>query len=58
MFIWGIIAKLMIQAGKIIPGIILLMVSAFIALAMIWGYLVESQRKKPASTQLNERRLN
>src|SRR5262245_43288982 len=53
--LWGIIAKLMIQDGKIIPGVILLMVIAFIALAMFWAYMVGTQRKKPASTQLNER---
>jgi hypothetical protein len=57
LLLWGIIAKLMIQDGLIMPGVILLMVIALIASAIIWAYTyaVESQRKKPASTQLNER---
>ena len=53
--LWGIIAKLMIQDGLIIPGVILLMVIALFASAIIWAYLVESRRKKPSPTQLNER---
>jgi len=45
------------SGAEILPRVrIRLLISmTFITLAVLWGFLVESQRKKPVSTQLNER---
>jgi hypothetical protein len=53
LMLWGIIYKLMIEKGKVFPGVVILMVVAAIGLIALLGYL-ESQKKKPVSARSNQ----
>jgi len=53
LMLWAIIAKLMIEKGKIFEGGIVLMILAGGALASLLAYL-DSERKKSASTRSNQ----
>jgi uncharacterized membrane protein len=52
LMLWAIIAKVMIEKGRIFQGIIVLMILAAAALALFLAYL-DSERKKPASSRSN-----
>jgi len=53
LMLWGIIAKVMIEKGRIFQGIVVLMILAAAALALFLAYL-DSERKKSASARSNQ----
>jgi uncharacterized membrane protein len=53
LMLWAIIAKVMIEKGRIFQGIIVLMILAAAALALFLAYL-DSERKKSASARSNQ----
>jgi hypothetical protein len=53
LMLWAIIAKVMIEKGRIFQGIIVLMVLAAAALALFLAYL-DSERKKSTSAGSNQ----
>jgi zinc-ribbon domain len=53
LMLWAIIAKVMIEKGKIFQGSVVLMVLAAAALAIFLAYL-DSERKKLASARSNQ----
>jgi hypothetical protein len=53
LLLWAIIAKVMIEKGRIFQGIIVLMILAAAALALFLAYL-DSERRKSASAQSNQ----
>jgi uncharacterized Zn finger protein (UPF0148 family) len=53
LMLWGIIAKMMIEKGRIFQGIVVLMILAAAALASLLAYL-DSERKKSASARSNQ----
>jgi zinc ribbon protein len=53
LMLWAIIAKMMIEKGKIIEGGIVLLILTGAVLAVFLGYL-DSERKKSASIQSNQ----
>jgi uncharacterized membrane protein len=53
LMLWAIIAKVMIEKGRIFQGIIVLMILAAAALALFLAYL-DSERRKSASAQSNQ----
>jgi hypothetical protein len=53
LMLWGIIAKVMIEKGRIFQGIVVLMILAAAALATFLAYL-DSERKKSASARSNQ----
>jgi uncharacterized membrane protein len=53
LMLWAIIAKVMIEKGKIFQGIVVLMILAVAALASLPAYL-DSERKKSASARSNQ----
>jgi hypothetical protein len=53
LMLWAIIAKVMIEKGRIFQGIIVLMILAGAALALFLAYL-DSERKKLASARSNQ----
>ena len=53
LMLWAIIAKVMIEKGRIFQGSVVLMILAAAALVMFLAYL-DSERKKPASARSNQ----
>ena len=53
LMLWGIIAKVMIEKGRIFQGIVVLMILAAAALALFLAYL-DSERRKSASARSNQ----
>jgi hypothetical protein len=53
LMLWAIIAKVMIEKGRIFQGIIVLMILAGVALALFLAFL-DSERKKLATAQSNQ----
>jgi hypothetical protein len=53
LMLWGIIAKVMIEKGRVFQGIIVLMILAGSALALFLAYL-DSERKKLTSARSNQ----
>jgi hypothetical protein len=53
LMLWAIIAKVMIEKGRVFQGIIVLMILAGAALALFLAYL-DSERKKLASARSNQ----
>ena len=53
LMLWAIIAKVMIEKGRIFQGIVVLMILAASALALFLAYL-DSERRKSASAQSNQ----
>ena len=53
LMLWAIIAKVMIEKGRIFQGSVVLMILAAVALVMFLAYL-DSERKKPASARSNQ----
>jgi hypothetical protein len=53
LMLWAIIAKVMIEKGRIFQGIVVLMILAAAALALFLAYL-DSERRKSASARSNQ----
>jgi uncharacterized membrane protein len=53
LMLWGIIAKVMIEKGRVFQGIVVLMILAAAALVTLLAYL-DSERKKSASARSNQ----
>jgi uncharacterized Zn finger protein (UPF0148 family) len=53
LMLWAIIAKVMIEKGRIFQGIVVLMILAVAALASLLAYL-DSERKKSPSARSNQ----
>jgi hypothetical protein len=53
LMLWAIIAKMMIEKGKIFQGIVVLMILAVAALASLLAYL-DSERRKSAAARSNQ----
>ena len=53
LMLWAIIAKVMVEKGRIFQGIVVLMILAAAALALFLAYL-DSERRKSASARSNQ----